>query len=408
MKDKPADKATALWVVETLRQEGHEAYFAGGCVRDMLLGRPCNDYDVATSATPDEVAAVFRRVLLVGAKFGVAIVMRGERQVEVATFRSDVSYSDGRRPDAVRFASPREDALRRDFTINGMFYDPIEDRVIDYVDGRADLEARIVRTIGPADDRFGEDYLRLIRAIRFATTLDFALDEQTSRAIVRKADRIGDISGERICEEMRKMLSHPSAGRAMRALAEHGLAQQVLPEFFEEPEVWQRALRRVDALAGRDDARGLLAALLLDLSAETVGQILRRWGCSNEWREEIQWLARHRDDWESAPGQPLCEFKRLMARPGWPRLLRFWRLREEMQTGRSDQTDRAGTRAAGIAPEEVAPSPLVDGEDLKALGMPEGPALGKVLRELYDRQLNGEFADRDTALQEARKILVDS
>ncbi|HOF19074.1 MAG TPA: CCA tRNA nucleotidyltransferase, partial [Phycisphaerae bacterium] len=162
---RPADKATATWVVRRLREAGFQALFAGGCVRDMLLGIRCNDYDVATDAVPDQVRALFGRVLLVGAKFGVAMVLHRGRKVEVTTFRSDLSYSDGRRPDGVRFSTPEEDARRRDFTINGMFYDPLDGRVIDFVGGRDDLRRRVLRTIGRADERFAEDYLRMLRAV---------------------------------------------------------------------------------------------------------------------------------------------------------------------------------------------------------------------------------------------------
>ncbi|MDP7289483.1 MAG: CCA tRNA nucleotidyltransferase, partial [Phycisphaerae bacterium] len=169
-------------MLNRLRQAGHEALLAGGCVRDMLLGRPCADYDIATSAAPDEVRGLFRRVLMIGAKFGVVMVIHDNRQIEVATFRSDLSYSDGRRPDGVRFTTARQDAERRDFTINGMFYDPLANEVLDYVGGQEDLKQKIIRTIGSPDRRFAEDYLRMIRAVRFAVRLDFAIDEDTARA----------------------------------------------------------------------------------------------------------------------------------------------------------------------------------------------------------------------------------
>jgi len=213
---KPATKSTALWVLRRLRSAGFQALLAGGCVRDMLLGVRSVDYDVATDATPRQVKRLFRHVLLVGAKFGVAMVIHRGRKVEVTTFRSDLSYSDGRRPDAVRFSTARQDAQRRDFTMNGMFYDPVADEVVDYVGGRKDLKAGIVRTIGRPDKRFAEDYLRMLRAVRFAVGLGFRIDPATAAAVRKHARGISAISGERIFDELNKMLSRDSAGEALR------------------------------------------------------------------------------------------------------------------------------------------------------------------------------------------------
>jgi len=199
---KHADKATGMWVIRKLRAAGFGALFAGGCVRDMLMNARPADYDITTNATPQQVAKIFSRVVMVGAKFGVAIVMRQSRQVEVATFRSDLSYSDGRRPDAVKFSTPREDALRRDFTINGIFYDPIAREVIDYVGGRKDITARVIRTIGDPERRFAEDYLRMLRAVRFSVRLGFEITPPTISAVRKYAKKISNISGERICDEI--------------------------------------------------------------------------------------------------------------------------------------------------------------------------------------------------------------
>ena len=218
-----ATKSVALWVVRVLRGAGHEALFAGGCVRDMLLGRRSTDYDVATSATPEQVRGLFRRVLLVGAQFGVAMVIVRRRRVEVTTFRSEGAYSDGRRPNSVTFTSARQDALRRDFTINGMFFDPVARQVIDYVGGQKDLKLGVIRTIGPAEDRFGEDYLRMVRAVRFAARFEFEIQPATAQAIVHHAPQIVGISGERVFDELSKMLSRPSAPEALLRLEELGL-----------------------------------------------------------------------------------------------------------------------------------------------------------------------------------------
>ena len=330
-------------VVRVLREAGFDAYFAGGCVRDMLMGVESADYDVATSATPDQVGKLFRHVLRVGAAFGVAVVIVKRKKVEVTTFRSDVSYTDGRRPDAVRFSTPQEDASRRDFTINGMFFDPLADRVIDYVGGQDDLRARVVRTIGLPDERFGEDYLRMLRAVRFATRFDFALDAATADAIRRHAAKITSISGERILDELTKMLLHPRAADALAMLADLRLAHYILPEFHgtDEPcdagvspacregfqplpsaeekkfpsfsdqahgshnagetpaSCFHAAVARVKFLAatpGRDQ-RLMLAALLADLDSAAVETITRRWGASNEVRRSAWFVAKHGAAW---------------------------------------------------------------------------------------------------------------
>ena len=193
-----SSKQAAIEIVSRLQEHGFQALLAGGCVRDMLLGRPAKDYDVATDARPADVVRLFRRTLQVGAKFGVVIVLLHSEQVEVATFRSEAGYEDGRHPTEVRFTSAAEDASRRDFTINGMFYDPFKGQVIDYVEGQADLERRIIRTIGIPEERFSEDYLRMLRAVRFSTQLGFAIESETYAAVSRNAAKIVRIRGERI------------------------------------------------------------------------------------------------------------------------------------------------------------------------------------------------------------------
>ena len=398
-----ADKATALWVLRQLRQAGFEALFAGGCVRDMLLGARPGDYDIATDATPREVKRLFRRVLLVGAKFGVAMVIRHRRRVEVTTFRSDLSYSDGRRPDGVRFATARQDALRRDFTINGLFYDPPANRLIDYVGGRKDLERRLIRTIGPARQRFSEDYLRMLRAARFAVRLGFSIAPATSRAIKEFAPRITTISGERIFDELNKMLSVPSAPQALTMLAEHKLAQAILPELFSGT-LWADALRRVEAVAGEEDSTLNLAGLLCELPPATISAIIRRWGASNDLRGAVCWCAENFDAWTAAPEMPLHRFKRLLAGKHWPHLRKLWSVQEHLLTGKNEFSRRIGHRAASIPAQRIAPSPLVTGGDLKELGLAEGPRLGEILRRLYDEQLDEIFATRASAMARAREM----
>ena len=396
-----ATRSTALWVVRRLRRSGHQALFAGGCVRDMLLGSRCTDYDVATDATPRQVRRLFPRVLLIGAKFGVAMVIHRGRQVEVATFRSDLSYSDGRRPDGVRFASPREDALRRDFTVNGMFYDPEADEVIDYVGGREDLAARVVRTIGRADERFAEDYLRMLRAARFAVRLGFRIAPATAAAVRKRAGRIVAISGERVFDELSKMLSRPSAARAMRQMRDLKLARHVLPELFEPKRLWPGALRRVAAVAKRKDLTLTLAALFADLDPKQIGPMIRRWGASNELRDALRWLTCHVDDWRMAEDMPLADFRRLAGHGQFHRLRTLWRVREK-RAGGGRCARRVARRLKEIPAGQALPEPFVTGLDLLEMHLPEGPLLGRVLREVYDAQLNLQVRTRKQALAWAR------
>ena len=401
-------KSTALWVLKRLRKAGHEALLAGGCVRDMLLGRRCSDYDLATSAAPDEVRRLFKRVLMIGAKFGVVMVIHNRRQVEVATFRSDLSYSDGRRPDAVRFTTARQDARRRDFTINGMFYDPTANEVIDYVGGRKDLGRRIIRTIGSPDRRFAEDYLRMIRAVRFAVRLDFAIDTATVRAIARHAGKISTISGERICDELSKMLAEQSAGTAMETLGRTGLAPAVLGELFEAEGRWERSVRRVHAVSARRDAVLATGALLGELAPNVISRIIRRWGASNELKNALRWLAENLGRWRDAADMQLCSFKRLMANEHFGRLLILWRFEERTADGRDRLCRRIAARAKSIPPDQVAPKPMVTGGDLMAMGLSEGVRLGQIASDLYEAQLNEEFDSRRQALAAAGKLIAQA
>jgi tRNA nucleotidyltransferase/poly(A) polymerase len=394
-----------VWVIRRLRRAGFQALLAGGCVRDMLLGVRSSDYDVATDATPRQVRRLFPHVLLVGAKFGVAMVIHRGRKVEVATFRTDLSYSDGRRPEGVRFSTPRADARRRDFTINGMFYDPLSEEVIDYVGGRRDLAAGVVRTIGSPRRRLAEDYLRMIRAVRFAVRLGFRIAPGTAAAIRENAGRITAISGERVFDELSKMLSRASAGAALRKLGELGLAREVLPELFEREGLWAAAVSRVAHVAGRRDATLAFGALLLDLPPAVIRRIVRRLGASNELREALCWFAASRDRWRTAADVPLCEFKRLMAHRRFGELRRLWRFEERRAGGGQRQSRRIARRAGAVPPAKVDPPPLVTGDDLKALGLPEGPRLGRVLADIRDAQLNEDIAARRDAIRLARKLI---
>lgn len=400
-----AGKSVALEVVRVLRRAGFQAFFAGGCVRDMLLGIRSTDYDVATDATPDQVKKLFGHVLLVGAQFGVAMVIIDRRRVEVTTFRSEDSYTDGRRPDSVRFTTAQEDALRRDFTINGMFCDPITGEVIDYVGGREDLDRKIIRTIGNADERFSEDHLRMVRAVRFSVRLDFEIEPATAEAIGRNAAKIVGISGERIFEELSKMLQRKSAASALAKLHELGLAIHILSELMVAEGLWPRAVARVGAVAKRLDLTINLAALLAELDQEQITAILRRWGASNQLRDDLCFMAKNLELWATAAKIGLSDFKRLMANRNYERLALLWKVQERANTGGIKFAPRIAARARSIRPELVSPEPFITGSDLKAIGAQEGPELGHILRTIYEAQLNETIRTRKKALALAIHML---
>lgn len=398
------DKETALWVLTQLLAAGYEAYFAGGCVRDMLMGLPSNDFDIATNATPRQVHGAFHKVLMVGAKFGVAMVIKSARTVEVATFRNDGNYTDGRRPDGVEFSSAKEDALRRDFTINGMFYDPVADEVIDYVGGRADLKKRIIRTIGQPDKRFGEDFLRMLRAVRFAVRFDFRIERGTAAAIRKLCGNIVKISGERICDELSRMLTGRDAVKSLHLLEELGLAQQILPELFNgSDELWRNAVARVASVGPLDD-KGMMGVLLCDLPVGDLRKIIRRWGASNSWKRTAEFLGTNRDAWRCVLRERLCVFKRLLANPAWDALLALWRSRELAETDGKKMCDKISLAASKIDPAQISPRPLITGNDLGNSGVKPGREMGAILSELYDMQLDGDITTREDAIKQAKKI----
>jgi tRNA nucleotidyltransferase/poly(A) polymerase len=407
--DPLAQRDFAQQVVQRLREQGHQALWAGGCVRDMLLGRQPIDYDVATDAQPDDIRRIFgrRRTIAVGAAFGVINVLgpRGSGQIEVATFRRDLGYSDGRHPDAVAFSSPEEDAGRRDFTINGLFYDPIEQRVIDYVDGQADLQRRLLRAIGDPIARFEEDKLRPLRAVRFVATLGFDLETQTKQAVARMAPAIHAVSPERIGQEMRRLLvgEHRTAGT--RLLVETRLAAAILPEILPpEPRDGERqlaeALGQLDWLDRPTFPLALAALLRPFVSGEAqsitgaVSSLTARWRLTNKEAERLAWLLQHADRPSVARGQPFSSLQPLLIDEGAEELAA---LAEARWPGSPDVAHFNRLRARPRA--QLDPPPLLDGNALLAQGIEPGPEIGRILAQLRRAQLDGELATRDEALR---------
>ncbi len=412
--DPEQARAFARTVVLRLRGAGHEALWAGGCVRDELLGRTPADYDVATSALPDEVRSLFgrSRTLAVGAAFGVITVIgpKGSGQVEVTTFRTDAEYTDGRHPAGVRFSSPREDAWRRDFTINGLFLDPVDGTVHDHVGGRADLAAGVVRAIGTPALRFGEDHLRMLRAIRFAAGFGFVLEADTRAAIERFAPMVATVSPERVAAELRAMVSRPGRSQALGLLRDTGLARVVLEELFPPgrggagPADWDDACRTIGALESPSLAAAL--AILAEGLPEAVPAIAARLRLSNREAESAAWLRAALDTLAgpaAAPwDRPWSSVQPWLADRDAGLLADVLRARAAVAAGSG--ASAAKGRLAEWVGERLAmprhrldPPPLLGGRDLLAAGIPGGPEVGATLARLRALQLDGELGSADEA-----------
>ncbi|MEM9884146.1 MAG: CCA tRNA nucleotidyltransferase [Planctomycetota bacterium] len=391
-----------LAILQTLRDHGHTAYLAGGCVRDQLLGLEPKDYDVATDAPPDVVRRLFPRSQAVGEAFGVVLVTtgRGPDRVatEVATFRTEGAYSDGRRPDAVQFTDAEHDAQRRDFTVNGLFLDPFaeDDGVIDFVGGRADLDAKIIRAIGDPDRRFAEDYLRMLRAVRFTARLRFTLEDHTAAAIREHADRLNHISRERIGGELRMMLTGPRRAETAALLQSLRLDG---PALNEDPRDGP-----LPTLGNLDDRAGFATALAawmtdrgetesLDALVDRVPRWRKAVCLSNDETATLRQVLRQADAAQRWNEMPVARRKRWLADDDADATRQ---LLGAMGTGDAVERDAATLAADGTG---IAPAPLLTGADLIAAGLAPGPRFKSLLDEAYDAQLEGRLADRDAALR---------
>ena len=415
------------------------AYFAGGCVRDLLRGVAAQDFDIATSATPAEVQRLFPKTIPVGAAFGVVLVLEGGGQFEVATFRSDAAYLDGRHPSAVQFGSPEEDAQRRDFTVNGLFLDPVTDRVFDYVGGRADIERQVIRCIGEPRHRFAEDKLRLLRCVRFASNLQFTIDPATAAAVREMAGQIQGVSAERIRDELIKTLTRPHAGQGLALLAETGLLREVLPEvaalqrveqpaeFHPEGDVFTHTRMMLDDLPAYPGIVLAFAVLLHDIGKpptfvrapdrirfndhDIVGQalaeqVLRRLRFSNDQIEQITLCVGGHMRFQHVQSMRPAKLKRLLARPTFPVEMELHRIDCRASHGKLDNYVFLKTKAAELPAEVIRPAPLVTGHDLLAVGFTPGRLLGAVLAEVAELQLEDQLQSQAAALAYARQRLA--
>lgn len=433
----------AIDVVRQLRAAGYEALFAGGCVRDELLGLTPLDYDVATSAVPDEVLKLFRRTVTVGVAFGVVRVMGGRAeegflQVEVATFRSDVSYSDGRRPDAVVFSSAREDALRRDFTINGMFLDPLENRLIDYVGGQRDLHDKVLRAIGNPAERFAEDKLRLLRGARFASRFELTIEPATTTAIRTMAAQIQVVSAERIREELARLLVDRHRARGCTLLDELGLLGPLLPEVMpmkglaQGPphaptgDLWQHVLRVLDLLGPTPSFPLALAALLHDIGKpRTVGRtperytfhahehvgrrlaedICLRLRLSNAERERVCWLVEKHQFLCDAKQMRTSKLKMMLTHPGIHELLLLHRADALASDKSTEHVDYCEYLLHEWSDADLNPPPLLTGHDLTRHGLQPGPRFKGLLDSVREAQLDGTVTTPKHALEMIDRLL---
>ena len=382
------NRQAAIQVIKRLRGEGFEALLAGGCVRDMLLGRAAKDYDVATSALPGDVIKLFKRTLKIGAKFGVVMVMTNQQQVEVATFRTESGYADYRHPSEVKFSNARADAARRDFTINGMFYDPLEKRVIDYVNGQKDLQKKILRTIGNAEERFGEDFLRLLRAVRFSTELDFAIARPTWRAIRGQAANITKISAERIAMELEATLTNPNRSKGIGLLINSGLFEAILPGV--ETDALDFGVLTLGQLPVNIDFPLALSAVFA--GSETKPAIAKCQGLklSNAYKKHLRFLLTNRQELLNRD-MGLAELKLLLAEPYFEDLYELTRAIQKAGGQTTASLIAIRKRANALKGKELKPRPLLNGHELIALGARPGPMVGLVAREMYIAQLSEEL-----------------
>ena len=409
-------------IIEQLHSAGFTAMWAGGCVRDSLLGREPKDYDVATDATPNQVRNLFghKRTLAIGASFGVISVLpsaasqkTGNQKldpIEVATFRRDGGYSDGRHPDSVEFTDAQEDALRRDFTINGMFFDPLKDEVIDFVNGREDLKAGLIRAIGDPAKRIEEDKLRMLRGVRFAATFEFSMEANTLAAIQQEAHLISTVSGERIGNELHRMLTHPNKAIAAERLIETGLLAHVLPGSprGDLQTIGSQGVAQLKRLAS-DQFEPAVVVLLEpamgdgenpELAKQFSTGLQQAWRLTNDQRATIAWIGSQWKTLHSADSYPWPQIQRLLIQPTAVHAIDA----AQAIAGESDGIAFCRERLAWPV-ERLNPPPFLDGQTLIARGILPGPAFKRVLDAVRDAQLDGTIECPESATQLAMKLL---
>lgn len=433
-ENNEAIRNQAVGIVRKLKQEGFDAYFVGGCVRDFVRNVVPDDYDIVTSALPQQVMAIFPRTIAVGAKFGVISVIMDSHPYEVATFRGDDAYVDGRRPSSIHFSNSREDVFRRDFTVNGLLMNPETGEIIDYVHGLDDINKKVIRTIGDPDRRFDEDYLRMLRAIRFAANLNYEIDSATKNAIAKHAAHITRISAERIQEELNKILTRPGARRGFELMAETGLLHEILPEvdclrgvaqpplFHPEGDVWQHTLIMLALLPENIDPAGIRqlswGALLHDVGKavtrteddkgvhfyghvrageEIASYILQRLRFSRADQEMIIQLIHYHMVFMNVQKMRKGRLKRFLRMPRFDLHLELHRLDCLASHSMLDNYEFCKDQLAHLEEEDLHPPRLLTGNDLKAMGFAPGKIMGEILKNLENMQLEGIITTREDA-----------
>lgn len=420
-------------IAQTLQQAGHTCYFTGGCVRDSLLNTPPNDYDIATSATPKQVRKLFPKSDSIGAHFGVILVRVHGLAFEVATFRTDGTYTDKRRPNSVTFSSPQEDASRRDFTVNGLFQEPLTGEIIDFVNGSADIDQKIIRAIGNPVDRFQEDALRLMRAIRFATKLDFEIEPATWEAICENAHLLGHIAAERIQAELNQILLHKDRARGLDLMVQSGLIRHCIPEvldlqgceqppqFHPEGDVYVHTKIMLNMLSGEPSLELCLAVLLHDIGkpstysynpeedrirfsghdqvgAEMAEVILKRLKYSNKTIEEVCAMVKNHMNFMNVRFMKTSKVKRFMARPTYQQEMELHRVDCGSSNGITENYDFLRAKEQEFAAEPLIPPPLISGKDLISLGYPPGPDFKPIIEAIQNEQLEGKLSTKEQAI----------
>jgi poly(A) polymerase len=435
-------RKAAVEIVRRIQGAGFTAFWVGGCVRDLLLHRAPGDYDIVTSALPDQVEKLFKRTIPVGRKFGIVVVVENGHQFQVATFRAEADYRDGRHPERVTFGDATADARRRDFTINGLYYDPIREQLHDWVGGEKDLRSKLIRAIGSPEERFAEDHLRLLRAVRFAAQLGFEIEHQTVASIQKQAHTIAKISAERIRDELIKLLTPPHAARGLSLLRDSGLLKYILPEleatitceqspdFHPEGTVFDHILLMLKqmpdnaasslpwavllhdiakpATASRDPTTGAIHFYGHERIGETMArQILERLRFPRREIDEIAKAVRYHMQFKDALEMRKSTLRRLLLRPSFGLELELHRLDCLGSHGRLDVYDYLVASARELERKPQVRPPLLSGHDLIALGMKPGPAMGTLLAEIREKQLQDELKTRTEARNWAKKRIVE-
>lgn len=427
------NKAAAIDIIGKLQEKGHIAYLAGGCVRDMLRGETPKDYDIATSALPEEITSIFTKTREVGVHFGVVIVIVNNQAFDVATFRNDGSYKDGRHPEEVTFSTPQDDTARRDFTVNGIFFDPISEKYIDFVEGKSDIDKKVIRAIGEPNLRFQEDHLRLLRAIRFAARFDYEIEAETWNSIKSNASGISKISKERIRDELTKILLNENRVLGFDLLVESGLMEHIIPEilqlkgceqppqFHPEGDVFVHTRLMLSLLKDAPSIELVLSVLLHDigkpatysfdeeadrirfnghdkLGAEMSEQILRDLKFSNSIIEDVVQMVANHMTFKDVQKMRQSKLKRFMSRSTFNDEIELHRVDCLGSWGGLDNYDFLNKKMVEFANEPIIPQPLLTGKDLIELGWSPGPDLGQTLNSVQDMQLEGKLNSKDEAL----------